>query len=97
MKLDNPSISEEVLGLGVTVVLHLIDAISCTTADCLIWDFNLSEGDAWYKIFFWLSLIIVVPMFLYGIFKSILLYKILMFEIVAVNKILARPSLLSDR
>ena len=47
-----PSISEEVLGLGVTVVLHLIDAISCTTADCLIWDFNLSEGDAWYKMFF---------------------------------------------
>ena len=69
-----------------TVVLHLIDAISCTTADCLIWDFNLSEGDAWYKIFFWLSLLIVVPMFVYGIFKSVLLYKILMLEIVAVNK-----------
>jgi hypothetical protein len=76
--LDSPLI-HRFLGLGLTIVLYLIDAISCTTsADCLIWDQDydmIADGSDWSLVMFWFSLLILVPMFVYGIFKSLWLNK----------------------
>ena len=65
--------------VGLVVILYLIQLISCTNQGrdaCLIWDtwspdFDLSV------LTFSICLLIVGPMFLYGIFKSFLLHKVL--------------------
>ena len=68
---------------GLMVILYLIQLISCTHHGrnaCLIWE--IGHGDEYLSIlfselFFSICLLIVGPMFLYGIFKSFLLHKIL--------------------
>ena len=63
------------LVVGLIVTLYLIQLITCTHHGrnaCLIWD-------RWgiYVGIFSICLLIVGPMFLYGIFKSFLLHKVL--------------------
>ena len=71
------------LVVGLIVILYLIQLISCTHRGrnaCLIWE--MGHGDEYlsvffYELFFSICLLIVGPMFLYGIFKSFLLHKVL--------------------
>ena len=73
---------------GLMVILYLIQLISCTHHGrnaCLIWE--IGHGDEYLSIlfselFFSICLLIVGPMFLYGIFKSFLLHKILKWQYV---------------
>ena len=64
--------------VGLIVILYLIQLISCANSGrntCLIWsDKGWSEYSS---VIFLICLLIVGPMFLYGIFKSLLLSKLL--------------------
>ena len=72
------------LVVGLIVILYLIQLISCTHHGrnaCLIWEMGHGNDDNFAvffsELFFSICLLIVGPMFLYGIFKSFLLHKVL--------------------
>ena len=72
------------LVVGLIVILYLIQLISCTHHGrnaCLIWEIRHGDDDNfsvfYSELFFFICLLIVGPMFLYGIFKSFLLHKVL--------------------
>ena len=66
--------------VGLIVILYLIQLISCTNHGrdaCLIWDRETFDHSDLSLAIFSICLLIVGPMFLYGIFKSFLLHKVL--------------------
>ena len=66
--------------VGLIVILYLIQLISCTNHGrdaCLIWHRETFYHDDLSVLIFSICLLIVGPMFLYGIFKSLLLRKVL--------------------
>jgi len=62
---------------GLIVILYLIQLISCHRDACLIWERQNFDRTDLSGFIFSICLLIVGPMFFYGIFKSILLSKIL--------------------
>ena len=63
--------------VGLIVILYLIQLISCHRDACLIWERQTFDRTDLSGFIFSICLLIVGPMFLYGIFKSFSLSKML--------------------